>query len=366
MKIDHYYTPADLAKKMVWAIKKKQRGYIADFACGKGQLLSIANERWPRSKIVATDICRSTIASLRLKYDWIIGLCDFINDSSRNRCVALKNIIGKVSLVLLNPPFSCKSPSIVKTTVVGRDIHSSISLAFVLNSTQYLTKNGQIIAILPYGCLNNEKDKIAWMYLRQKGKVEIIGTNGHKTFEGCSARTVIMKFSKSTITKSESKLQQVYHKHINNSKIKVNASLRDTKVHLIRGNISMFEVNGNNKSNKSLPLVHSTELQNGRISASKHTTEIAHKQISGPVILLPRVGKPNKSKIVFHENGNPFVMSDCVIAIKSSNSRMARKVYQALLEHWPLIEERYTGTCARHITLKDLAELLNALGYLVN
>src|SRR4030042_6684219 len=102
VKIDHYYTPVDLAKKMVWAVEQKQRGYIADFACGRGQLLSIAHKRWPKSKIVATDICRSTIASLRRKYDWIIGLCDFTSDSSRGGCGALKNISGKVSLVLLN------------------------------------------------------------------------------------------------------------------------------------------------------------------------------------------------------------------------------------------------------------------------
>lgn len=366
IKIDHYYTPADLAKRMVWAIEKKQRGYIADFACGRGQLLSIAHKRWPRSKIVATDICRSTIASLRRKSNWIIGLCDFTSDSSRNRCIALKDIRGKVSLVLLNPPFSCRSSSVVKTTVGGRDIHSSISLAFVLNSTQCLTKNGQIVAILPYGCLDNEKDKTAWTYLQQIGKVEIIGTNGHKTFAGCSARTVIMKFRKGVITKSENKVQQVHHRHINYFKNKVSASMRDIKVSLIRGNISMFKGNGENKSNKSIPLVHSTELQNGRILAAKYTTEIVHKQISGPIILLPRVGKPNKSKIVFHKNGNPFVISDCVLAIKSSNIRVTRKVYQTLLEHWSLIEDRYTGTCARHIPLKTLAELLKALGFQVN
>lgn len=362
VKIDHYYTPVDLAKKMVWAVEKKQRGYIADFACGRGQLLSIAHKRWPGSKIVATDISISTIASLRRKYDWIIGLCDFTSDSSRGGCVALKNISGKVSLVLLNPPFSCRSPSIMKTTVGGRDIHSSISLSFVLNSTRYLTKNGQIIAILPYGCLDNEKDKIAWMYLHQIGKVEIIGTNGYKTFAQCSARTVTMKFCKGAITKSEDKVQQVHHGHINDFKNKVSVSMRDTEVRLIRGNISMFKVNGGNKSNKSIPLVHSTELQNGRLLASKYTTEIVHKQISGPVILLPRVGNPNKSKIVFHKNRNPFVISDCVLAIKGSNIRVTRKVYQTLLEHWPLVEDRYTGTCARHITLKSLTKLLKALG----
>lgn len=366
MKIDHYYTPVELAKKMVLVVEKKQRGYIADFACGRGQLLSIAHKQWPRSKIVATDICRSTIASLRQKSDWIIGLCDFISERSRSRCVALKDIRGKVSLVLLNPPFSCRSSSIVKTAVDGRDIHSSISLAFVLNSIQYLTKNGQIVAILPYGCLDNEKDKSAWMYLQQIGKVEIIGTNGYKTFAGCSARTVIVKFSKGAITKSENKVQQVHHRHINDFKNKVSASMRDTNVSLIRGNISMFKVNGNNKSIKSIPLVHSTELQDGRILASKHTTEIVHKQISGPVILLPRVGKPNKSKIVLHEKGNPFVISDCVLAIKGSNISATREVYQTLLEHWSLIEELYTGTCALHITLKTLAELLKALGYQVN
>ena len=361
MKIDQYYTPAELARKMVCAIKKKQRGYIADFACGKGQLLSAARERWPKGKIIATDICRDTISALRRREpDWKIGLCDFLSASSRNRCMALNDLKGKVSLALLNPPFSNRGIPPVKTIHGKQIIHSSIALAFVLNAIQYLSKKGQIVTILPYGCLKNEKDNLAWLHLQREGRIDIIRSNGDRTFPGCSARTVIVKFTKGKIARGNSKKYGKYKRPI---KIKINKKLFNMKINLIRGKIPMCSIDGNNVPMKSIPLIHSTELQDGKVIESKHLTDLSSNKICGPAILLPRVGKPQKRKLVLYNIKKPIVLSDCVMAIQFFNTRNAKKAYNLLMQYWSLVEEQYSGTCARHITLKGLSELLKTLGF---
>lgn len=363
MKIDRYYTPARLAKKMVWSVEKKQRGYIADFACGTGQLLSAASKRWPKSRLVATDICKSTITSLRRREPrWNISQCDFIKDSSRNRCKTINNIEDNVSLALLNPPFSCRGSSRVKTVLGDEIVYSSIAMAFVLNSTRYLTKNGQIIAILPQGCLNNDRDKHAWKYLQNIGQVEIIRANGHRIFAGCSARTVIMRFSKMGNNQPGKELHRKYNNTIDG---KLTIDMQNIRMTLIRGNIPMYSINGN-QSKKFIPLIHSTELQNGSVLKPQHSSSLIHKQISGTFILLPRVGKPKKSKIALYRSKIPFTISDCVMAIRCANMREAKKAYQRLFEHWHHVEERYNGTCARHITIRSLGELLQSLGFQVN
>jgi len=48
------------------------------------------------------------------------------------------------------------------------------------------------------------------------------------------------------------------------------------------------------------------------------------------------------------------VLSDCVIALKTENLDDARRVYDALMEHWDDFREVYNGTGAKYTTMERL------------
>src|SRR5438132_14120051 len=94
---------------MVQCAARTETSLLADFAAGYGELLKVGESRWHGVKCIATDINRSVISKLRREESrWLSGNCDFLNPNSRKHCRVLSNALGKVSVVLLNPPFSCR------------------------------------------------------------------------------------------------------------------------------------------------------------------------------------------------------------------------------------------------------------------
>lgn len=156
MKIDSIYTPSALARTMVDAagVSLGAGHLIADFAAGSGELLIAAHERWPLAQIVATDINPTETQFLKRKNNsWQIGRCDFLNPKSRNGSLILRRLIGKITLVILNPPFSCRGGKKVVASTSGISVKCSVGLAFVVNSIDYLTVGGTLVVILPLGSL---------------------------------------------------------------------------------------------------------------------------------------------------------------------------------------------------------------------
>ena len=72
----------------------------------------------------------------------------------------------------------------------------SLGLAFVVNSIEYLTEGGELIAVLPQGSLTSEKDATTWSLLRRMGETEIVKTNGLRTFARAAVRTAVVRFQK--------------------------------------------------------------------------------------------------------------------------------------------------------------------------
>lgn len=356
--IDRFYTPYDIAEKMISHARGDRLRYIADFAAGDGQLLRAARVRWPKRRFVATDVCRNTVSLLRRREPaWIVGRCDFLKAQSRNRCRALNEVKGKVSLVLLNPPFSCRGGSRFPVLVNGDTVHCSLALAFVLNSVPFLASGGQIAAILPAGCLQSEKDRSAWEVLGKFGRTEIVATNGHRTFSGSFARTVVVCF---TMCASD----DLQKKKLNPSSIPRLADVDNIIVRVHRGNVQMHSI-GRAPSRQWLPLVHSTELEKSGVNLSRHRVDARYSSIYSPAVLLPRVGQPNRSKILLYSDRHRIVLSDCVIALQCRTVSEARKVRSALQRNWSTMEQNYGGTCAKYITINALSQLLCSLGFQV-
>lgn len=358
MKLDRFYTPPQLAEKMISYANGGEKLYIADFASGDGELLRAGRKRCPKSQFVATDICRNSVSLLRRsESSWRIGQCDFVNSASRNRCIVLNEVKGKVSLVLLNPPFSCRGGSFFFVEINENKIRCSLALSFLINSIQYLAPGGQVVAILPASCLNSEKDKLAWKTLCEIGQTDILDTNGHKTFSGCFAKTVIVRFTAS-VSKSLH-----YKKPTPSYGLQaINAFYSCVKI--IRGKVQMHSFVWET-SKQWLPLVHTTELQKDGVNLLNRRINVRQQGICGPVVLIPRVGKPSKFKILLYKGKRPIVLSDCVIALKPKTVSDAQKIQSVLLNHWSTVEKYYGGTCANYININDLSQLLTNLGFKV-
>jgi hypothetical protein len=356
--VDCIYSPPELAAKM---ISKAEGGtspaVIADFAAGDGQLLKAAHEKWPQSTIIATDINKSSVALMRrTAADWHVGLCDFLNPRSRSRSSILPEIKGKVSLVLLNPPFSCRGNTRVLVNFNGTEIRCGVALAFVLTSITFLCSDGQLIAVLPAGCLQSQKDAAAWEAIRKVCHVKVVGENGHRTFSGWSPKTVIVRLK---MRPARNRARRRSNIASNNGHLTMR---RRISVSVFRGKISMPDLNGN-KAKRTVPLVHSTELEKSGVNLSRRRVDAKLKSVRGPAVLLQRVGRPDVGKILPYFEEKPIVLSDCVIALKCGTTDEARVVKTTMVKNWEKIERAYGGTCARYITVDSLCDLLNSFGF---
>ncbi len=359
--LDQFSTPADLAQVMAESARCKalprQYMVIADFAVGSGQLLRVARSFWPNARFIATDVDGRMIRTLRrTEPEWDVGQCDFLDPRSRRNCRPLRGLACSVSLVLLNPPFSCRGGKRVSVALHGQALRCSISLGFLIASVDFIAPHGEIVAVLPAGSLGSEKDEAAWAALRSLGSVEVVAANGHRAFPDATPKTVIVRFSigrpaapglfeqQATVFEGDSTWK------------------RESRVSIIRGQLRLH-VERQAYDGGAIPLVHSTELRDGDLDLTGRQVGRDARSISGPMVLLPRVGQPKSDKIVYHPRGEVFAISDCVVALICDTDEEARSLYLALLAEWKLLERNYVGSCAKYITIRRLTRVIDALGF---
>lgn len=358
MATDLFRTPESVARKMVASVDQRKYIYVADFAAGDGALLRAARELFPHGKFVATDASTKIARSLRRREPfWRVGTCDFLNRSSRGRCLALSGLKKKVSLILLNPPFSCRGGSFRSIEFGNRTIRCSVALAFLLAALEYLSTDGELVAVLPAGCLDSEKDREAWRTIRSQTSVDLVGMNGLRTFNGCFAKTALVHFRRTENRKPTDSST--------GESVPLRLCSAGIPVKIIRGRIQMPTM-PDDKAQHGLPFVHSTELRSDTLDLfSRRTTKTANR-VSGPAVLVHRVGQPSKSKIALYLSRSPIVLSDCVIALKVQTKADASRLREALLDSWDRWHCGYTGTCAPYVTIERVTRFLRALGFSAN
>ncbi len=166
---DVHYTPPAVAQALVHAARDLQPKLIADLAAGNGDLLLQAERLWPAATYVATDIDhRATRRLARLRSSWTVGRCDLRNPRSRSSSRILARIQRAASLLLLNPPFSCRGGTRFLVQTPNGPLYASTAMSFLLLATAYLAPNGNIVSVLPLGCLHNSKDAAARHYLQSQ------------------------------------------------------------------------------------------------------------------------------------------------------------------------------------------------------
>ena len=347
--MDAHYTPQLLAQRLIAAANDLRPPVVADLCAGRGDLLFQAETVWPHAIYAAIDIDPTLVRDLRRqRTKWHVGQCDLTNPTSRQQSAVLQKVNKRISLLLLNPPFSCRgSASIIAPTDFGT-INASTAMCVLLTALSYLHTTGSAIAILPSGALHSQKDRIAWNYLRKHFDVHIIESNKRDAFPDSSANTLIIRFDARSTPPPLPPLLLGPHPP-------------DRRIHvrIIRGCLPLHR-SPNHHSGPAF--VHSTDLRGFAVHLNGNHAIHPTRTISQPAVLIPRVGQLTRCKIALFDATTPIVLSDCVIALTAPSVPQAMDVQQRILDGFGLLHGQYVGTGAPFITLRRLRTALTDLG----
>jgi len=347
---DPFYTPTDIANKLVGYSTQETPRCVADFCAGRGELLRVARQRWPQAMLVGLELNKANIATLRANaIAQTVIHCDFLHPCVRHIRV-LKALQGRVSVALLNPPFSHRGGTKCTVSVGDKQLTCSPAMEFVLRAFEFLSRDGEIVAILPAGCLRTEKDELAWRYLRTHAQTSVLGSNGHRTFQDCVVHTLLVRIRKCSGQPAEP------------AKVTRCQQRTDAEsVELFRGKIPMYTV-GSRKGRAYF--VHTTELKNGAVTPVRKIS-VSEFGISGPLVLVSRVGQPSIGKLAIYSGTEKVVLSDCVLALRCKSLSAAKKLHVHLLKSWKQLRASYGGTGAPFLTVRTLSTFLQNRGYAV-
>jgi hypothetical protein len=118
----------------------------------------------------------------------------------------------------------------------------------------------------------------------------------------------------------------------------------------------MHTLNGNSPYGDYL--VHSTNLQKSALTNLGYKVINPLSSLSGPAVLLPRVGIPKVDKLCLLGVNEKVVLSDCVLAIKTSTEYESNMIRSALLDNWTEFSKIYKGTGAKYTTVSRLKTFL--------
>jgi len=346
--IDQFYTPPELARSLVGCLPTSFRPkVIADFAAGEGSLLRAGSILWPGAQALANDLSPATVRVLKAAYPgWVVANADFLHDRSV-RSSSLKPWIGRVDLVLLNPPFSQRKRAPLAVEYRGQMFGVSLAMAFVVRSLAFAHRGTYVLAVLPDGCLVSKRDEQIWSRLRQDFDVEVLRDNSNSIFGGVRARTSIVRFSR--IRQSARQTPSPGDRGFE----------LDTSYEVRRGQLQMHSIRPSD-ARSAVPLVHTCHLINGRVVKSGAKV-LAKRQVCGPAILLPRVGRVTPDKICVLDAGEKVAVSDCIISIEQLPLRELLEFRQDILGNWAILAGSYRGTGAPHITLERACSALGRI-----
>lgn len=357
MPVDRVDTPESLSSALVRYARSAQPRIVADFCVGGGELLLAGQEVWPKAVLVGTDNDVGAVRSLkRDQPTWRVGRCDFVRAQSRASCKALRSIVGRVDVILLNPPFSCRGASVRQISLPdGEPIRCSVAMSFLLSALPFMSQQGLALAIMPAGSLTSEKDVDAWAWIKRRYSVSCVRDNGFKTFPGYTLRSVVVRI------RPLSRRRRVEASRSEDPRSGVWPEVGP--VGIVRGVIDAYT--GRSRSARAYPLIHTTEMRHGRVVLPSGRILTEKRTVAGPAVLLPRVCEPSLHKVCLWPRGT-IAISNCVMAMTCRSQRKARLLVRRIRANWDLLRSQYGGTCARYLTVHRLQRFLTGLGVRVS
>lgn len=353
-KIDTYYTPPELASRLVGYIDNLHIENVVDFCVGKGELLKAAESKFENINCFGTDIDVSIVNEINNTHKhWNIEICDFTDSKSRaNTSILIEEFFD---LVLSNPPFTCRGSKINKVEYFGRIFHVSTAMMFLVESLRYLKLSGSLYAIMPSSIIFSEKDKRLINAIRDKYDIYILEEIERQPFNGCAPNITLIKIChKSDLNNyllDTPSISSIY-----NTPIIFDAQGLNVKI--FRGNLSVHEA-ADFENEQGGYYVHSTNLRNNSIVYDNIKVNKVGSEITGPAILIHRVGKPDIAKVCKLPQDKSIVLSDCVIAIMGGTQSTINKIYNAIINQKAEFLSLYKGTGAKYLTLERMRRVFN-------
>jgi tRNA1(Val) A37 N6-methylase TrmN6 len=340
MSRDSFYTPKILADKLVSFSNEHSFETVADFCVGDGDLLRAAVCKWPLIKCFGYDISKDALKDVKKQHaQWSLAQLDFLDETAR---IKSKTLNKKFDLVLLNPPFSCIGGTVHYVEFENEKFSASTAMCFLVNSLKYLKSDGKLYAILPRSIAYSQKDHKLWCMLEKKYNLCILEEPGVKYFKDCTPNVILVSLND--------------HSQIQGQRGFDRISLDFQNMEVFRGKLSMNTVSQHKGKDR---LVHSTNMINHKLRNLNQKVNKELSKVTGPALLIPRVGKPIASKICIINESDTYVLSDCVIAIKMKDVVEVKRLFNYLIDNWHDVEQMYNGTGARYITVEKLRKFLN-------
>lgn len=340
---DSYYTSKSLADRLVSYVADKDFSSVADFCVGDGELLRAAQSKWGKIKCHGVDISHDVISQLSIAHPtWFVEECDFTDSSCHEECSITKD--KKYDLILLNPPFTCKGSIVNKIIFNGDEYRMSTAMMFVVEALKYMHKESILLAILPISCAYSQKDRRIWQFIEEKYNLKILEERDRQYFKNCNPSIVLVSindFSNKSNKKNE----------------RLTLGVKEYITSTFRGNLSVNQ-RTNSSSKDQKPFIHSTNLIDNSLYNINKYTRYPKSEITGPGVLISRVGNPSVKKICTISFDETYVISDCIIAIKTESLEDAEKLKELLIENWSYIKNLYKGTAAKYITMERLHTFL--------
>lgn len=344
---DEYYTPEDVAARLVSGVESRQATVCLDTSCGSGRLLLAAERRWPAASYVGMDINARVVARLaRSRPKWSLSPADALS-SEAFELVANRTEESACTIAVLNPPFSMSSPRGIDFAMDGLRGRASPAMAHLV-STVAAASPEFVAAIAPESLLHSQLD-VEWrLWLRERYQLSVGFCLPSDSFGGASINAVAVYLRRMT-----SALKP---------RIRVEP-IRMPCVEIVRGGLPVFAASKANVG--GVPFIHSTEL--GVLAAGfnvcrlKRVEPIERGVVSGWTILLPRVGLPKREFLVPVFVPGQAQLSDCVIGLCFGGKRDAVLGCRSLLLEFDRLISAYKGTGARFVTMERLSRLVCSL-----
>jgi len=348
--LDRYYTPDEVADRLVGLACEESPQWCVDSACGAGSLLLAAQRTFGNVTCVGIDKDGAAVRYLRRRYpNWLLSVADALGPPRLLRAKGLPP--DGEGLLVLNPPFSLKKHKSIAIEYAGGPVRCSIAMAHMLRSIEIFAPKHGAVAIVPESLLFSETDAVARTLLGTSYDLRSVLGLKSCTFSGARANAVMVQLIRAKHSPPATRTTQ--------PTIWAPPPKGVGKIELIRGGVPLFEAR---QSRKGVPLVHSTDIAALKLAEGlcklKRVKAIGRGVVSGAVILIPRVGLPRMENIYALNLRSEIQLSDCVIALKFRYHAEAQACVSVLKRRWAEFQGAYHGTGARYVTVARLRSTL--------
>ena len=352
MDYSKYYTPIDIAERLMDEVGSFSPISAVDICCGSFNLLLAAKKKWPNLSIVGVDIN----PSINQKID------NFQQNDGRD--FALNNR-GKFELVVANPPFgnigiNNSFPQLYDGFFVEYRT-SRIEIEMLIANLFMLAKNGILLIILPSSFVEGERYNNIREIIANNYSVDKIIKLDIRTFGSAMINSYALVIRNTKPVKCAKLLD---FSSMCNNKEKIVAS-----VDLLSGNwlstsnscnIAEWDVRRGTISSsffiqRGQPILHTSKVATKWYPQIRYISKKTkpHVLAENGDIIVSRIGKSAGEWCLY--KGEKIPISDCLFRIKDPDGKIAKRICGKKYN------KAIKGVTTKYITYTDFIEWVESV-----